>query len=642
MGISLISGGRKRPVLLVIAFVLVALLVVEGYRALSFYRDVTAGVDSLRTLRSRIDVDQLDRDEPALLADRRAIERAADHLEGARSFADSDPLLGVAGMLPVVGKQADGVKALVHAADQSAATGLDAVDLALAFARYEPDPQKTAIEEAVVFLDGQEEPLARTRASLDALVEARQDVPDGLIGPMDEGVQELDDALVELEALVRGYERAQGFLPELLGYYGERRYLLLPQNNTELFPSGGLISSYGILTINAGRLEKVELEYFGTLYERWQSQTHEYVEPPAPLKHYLKKNFSWALGEAGWYPDFTTTADLATDFVMRGGAPETDGTIAIDMFFMKELLGFLGPIKVPEYDITVDKDNFDEVALQYTRNEYYEPGQPKKAFLSYLAREVMTRLLTTPKDRWVDMLTLLDRMGRERHLQLDFNNEELTALSREYGFAGGLRSTATDYALIADTSVNSTKLNLILNTAAALSVSLTEDGAAHSNLTYKVQNPFPEWQAGRDPELVRALMLDGIYGCYLRVYVPRQARLQNVTLNGRGAGPEEVGLEFGRAVFGRYFRVNPGDEQSLSFEYESRDVVVRDGDDYVYTLQLRKQAGTDAVPVALNIDLPPGAELMSATVDGKAVESTAIETDLREDRLVEVRFKLPS
>ena len=62
----------------------------------------------------------------------------------------------------------------------------------------------------------------------------------------------------------------------------------------------------------------------------------------------------------------------------------------------------------------------------------------------------------------------------------------------------------------------------------------------------------------------------------------------------------------------------------------------------MYSLQLRKQAGTDAVPLALSIALQPGAELMSATVDGKAVEGTAIETDLREDRQVEVRFKLPS
>src|SRR5690606_1591435 len=191
----------------------VAVLVVEGYRAFSFYSDGNAGVDGLRTLRDRRDVDQLDRDEAALLSDRRAIEDAGKHLSDARSFADNDPMLKLAGILPIAGKQADGVTALVRAADQSARTGLHAVDLALAFARYEPDPEKTAIEEAVVFLEGQEEPLARTRASLNNLVAARAEIPDGLMGPMGDGVQELDDALVELEALVRGYERAQGLLP---------------------------------------------------------------------------------------------------------------------------------------------------------------------------------------------------------------------------------------------------------------------------------------------------------------------------------------------------------------------------------------------------------------------------------------------
>jgi hypothetical protein len=428
----------------------------------------------------------------------------------------------------------------------------------------------------------------------------------------------------------------------LLGYNGERHYLLLPQNNTELFPSGGLISSYGILTIEGGRLDGIDLEYFGTLYDRWQAETGDYVEPPAPLKNYMLHSYSWALGEAGWYPDFATTAALATDFVGRGGAPATDGTIAIDMFFMRELLAFMGPIAVPEYGVTVDAGNFDEVSLQYTRNEYYVPGEPKKAFLSYLAREVMARVLSAPKDRWVDLLGLLDRMGRERHLQLAFNDTALNALSDEYGFAGGLESAAADYVLIADTSVDSTKLNLILETSAELSVNLNADGSAQSSLVYTIANPFPEWQAGRDPDLVRALMLNGVYGSYLRIYVPEQAKLRNVMLNGRGAGAEQIDREFGRAVFGRYFRVKPGDEQAVSFEYESRNVVVRDGDAYVYTLELRKQAGTDAVPVELSIALPEGAELLGVTLDGEAMTGTAFTTDLGVDRWVEIRFRLRS
>ena len=59
----------------------------------------------------------------------------------------------------------------------------------------------------------------------------------------------------------------------------------MPQNDTELFPSGGLISSYAVVTFDRGEMKDVQLEYFGTLYDRWQAKTKEYIEPPAPLQH---------------------------------------------------------------------------------------------------------------------------------------------------------------------------------------------------------------------------------------------------------------------------------------------------------------------------------------------------------------------
>jgi hypothetical protein len=137
-------------------------------------------------------------------------------------------------------------------------------------------------------------------------------------------------------------------------------------------------------------------------------------------------------------------------------------------------------------------------------------------------------------------------------------------------------------------------------------------------------------------------MRDGVYGGYLRVYVPGQARLSAVSLDGQSVGTEQMTSEFGRAVFGRFYRVPGGRQTTVQFEYVTPNVVVRDGATLVYTLELRKQAGTDAMPVDLNIELPQGAELMAATVDGKPVSGTTIETDLKEDRQVEVRFKLPS
>ncbi|MPZ48146.1 MAG: DUF4012 domain-containing protein [Dehalococcoidia bacterium] len=626
-----------------VAFVLIllalVLLAIEAYRAYGFYRDVSESKDILLSIRDELDITELEDSEDGILVKRERLVRAAERLGAARAFVRTDPLITLGSLLPVAGDQVDGLKLLVAAAEESARTGVQATDVALAFARYERDPGRTSIEEAIGFLKGQEPAMAEVEAGLQRLQSIRRQVPGGLYGPLDRATTDLDTALARLEALVDGYNRAIGLLPELLGQAGPRRYLVLPQNNTELFPSGGLISSYGIVTFDGGRLVSMDLEYFGTLFDRWQSQTHEYIEPPAPLKNYLKYDYSWGLGEAGWYPDFPTTARLAAGFVAKGGAPPTDGIIAIDLKFVRALLELLGPVSVPDYGVTVTAENVEEVTLEQTRDEDYVPGTPRKAFLSHLARAVLTLIFTSPKDQWVDLLSLLDRMGRERHLQLNFNDANLQSLARGYSFDGALTKTDGDALLIADSSVNSTKLNLILQTRARLDLQLFSDGSVRSLLTYTIMNPLPEWRIGRDPRLVQTLMLDGVYGCYLRLYVHEQARLLDVRLQGRSVGPEQVDLELGRRVFGRFFPVLPGATASVQFLYETPGVA-QQGEDglYHYNLYVQKQAGTDAVPLDVHAVFDKGVRLTSISLDGNPASGASLQTDLRIDREIEIVF----
>src|SRR5690606_8022558 len=142
-------------------------------------------------------------------------------------------------------------------------------------------------------------PMEEVSAGLVALRAEHSALSDALIGPLGAAKVQLGDALAQLDSLVTGYERAHSFLPALLGYEGQRTYLVLPQNDTELFPSGGLSSSYGIATCRDGELGDMEFEYFETLFERWQDESDgEYIEPPVPLANYLKQDYSWGLGEA--------------------------------------------------------------------------------------------------------------------------------------------------------------------------------------------------------------------------------------------------------------------------------------------------------------------------------------------------------
>jgi hypothetical protein len=546
--------------------------------------------------------------------------------------------------LPIVGKQADGLTSLVQAAEDSTRTGLMASDVALAFAKQSDDPDLTSVQEALVFLDDQQTPMQDVQAGLETLQADYAALPGGLIGPLGNAKVQLGAALSKLDSLVTGYDRAQSFLPTLMGYEGQRIYLVLPQNDTELFPSGGLISSYGIATFTNGELNDMHFEYFEALFDRWQKQSGgEYVAPPAPLAHYLKQGYSWGLGESGWYPDFPTTANLALGFVQKGGGPTVDGTIAIDTYFIRTLLQEMGPVEVPSYNVTVDVNNFQELTLELTRDEWDVPVEQQKAFLSDLSEALLQRIFATPKEQWVDLLDVLQQMAKERHLQIYLNDPEMQALAVDYGLDGSIeRPENSDYLLAADTSVNSTKLNMILNTSLNVDVDLTHDGTAAKTLTYAIHNPFPDWAQGKDPELVARLMFDGMYGSYLRVYALDGSVLKDVRFGGQTVGAEAIEKEFGYTTYGRYFPVLPGTSASLEVSYETPGVVMANGNLRTYRLYVQKEAGTEATPLTLNLKLPEGAHVESVLLDGASYEGgLAIKTDLRTDRTIEVTYRLP-
>jgi hypothetical protein len=214
-------------------------------------------------------------------------------------------------------------------------------------------------------------------------------------------------------------------------------------------------------------------------------------------------------------------------------------------------------------------------------------------------------------------------------------------LTAEYHLDGSIAEQAGDFLLLADASVRSTKLNLILANSIRAQVQLS-DTDTESTVSYTTTNPFPEWQAGRDPRLVRALMLDGLYGSYLRLYAPSHSRLLDLRVDGQAAGAQQVDLELGKRVFARYVEVPPGETKTVEFRYRSEGVIEDLGDGWRrYRLHIQKEAGTDAIPVQLQFRLPDGSTLRSITLGG-VTSGLSIETDLRVDRDIEIIYRPPA
>ena len=138
-------------------------------------------------------------------------------------------------------------------------------------------------------------------------------------------------------------------LPGILGWDGPRRYLVLTQDPAELRPSGGLIGSYGIIAFDKGKITERRFLNVSPLDGK---NDYPFVRPPQELANYLLgPTQSWQLADAGWSPDFPTSAqDALRLYTNESGDARIDGVFAITTHTIDELLKVTGPISVPEYE----------------------------------------------------------------------------------------------------------------------------------------------------------------------------------------------------------------------------------------------------------------------------------------------------
>lgn len=621
---------------LTIALAALALVHYRGlYSEAEGARDLLlAAQESLRESRLDATAADLERAEADLTEAEAGFRRARDALSG-------DPLLRLLAWTPWLGGQVDAAREVLAMGEEASAIGLNGVAVAREYQAVRSQQDSRITEKAMTLLDNVEPHMTAINAALDSMLARRERLDgDSLLPPLRSAVVEVDKHRGELEELVDTYEEAAAFFPDFLGFEGPRTYLVLAQNNAELMATGGLISVYGTVTFNQGRVEEMTFADAIAFGERWQQETGEYVEPPAPLKHYLLKDYSWNLDVANWSPDFPTAARQALLFYEKGGGRPVDGVIGVNVSTLQELLSVTGPVTVEEYGVTVDTENALEVTEALTRTPL-EPQGDRKAFVAFLAEETLQRLMRLPSDRWTPLLDTLEELRDEREVLFYSLDPGLQAVVEKMKLDGGLRETPGDYLMLVEASVNSTKLNIVIDQEIDVGLTLDELGNAEKDVRVRYHNNLPSWEEGRDPDLVRRLMLDGLYGGYLRLFTAANSRPVGVQIDGAEAGPSEIGEEQGKSVFGRFFALPSGAAREVAFRCVTPAIVDLHGEIAEYRLLLQKQPGAAAAPLTVTVSLPPGAELVSLELDGRPLEGDGarVRTDLSRDREIVVRYR---
>jgi hypothetical protein len=630
---------RLKAALVLLAVASVAALVWVHYRPL--YQRANDARSLLLSAQDTLQQKQLDA-TPAELAEARSqLETAQQYFQSSRSALRRDPLVRLVHYVPWLGKQVSAAEDVLMMGRDASEIGLAGVAVAGEYSYVRNYESGNTSEKTMTLLDRVGPEMGRVSDALETLLADRNRIAaSGLLPPLKSALAEVDEHSAEISDLVETYNQAAAFFPDFLGFKGPRTYLVLAQNNAELLPTGGLISVYGVVTLKDGSVESMSFADAIAFGEDWQNRTHEYVEPPAPLKNYLLKDWSWSLDVSNWSPDFPTAAQQAEAFFERQGGSPVDGVIAINVDTLEQLLGVTGPVDVADYNVTVDPSNVLDTTEALTRTPL-EPGSDRKAFAAFLAEEMLHRLLYLPPDQWSPLLDTAEGFRDQKTVLFFSSDPAMESLAHQMKLDGALEETSGDYLMPVEASVNSTKLNIAIDKRIEMDVSLDDLGDAQSTVKLSYRNDLATWEQGRDPLLVQRLMLGGLYGGYLRLFTGPASRLLDVSIDGVSAGPEEIGSESGKGVFGRFFALPKGASREVAFSYVTPAVVDLTGETASYRLFIQKQPGTGAVPLTLHFMLPARAKLVSLDLDGKQLggDSLEVQTDLSRDREIVLTYE---
>jgi hypothetical protein len=441
---------------------------------------------------------------------------------------------------------------------------------------------------------------------------------------------------------------------DVLGYNGPRKYLFLFENNQEMRPTGGFIGSYGILDIGNGRVKKL---FVDDIYNP-DGQLKARVIPPGPIQ---KMSAVWTMHDANWFPDFPTSAEKVSWFYEKTGGPTVDGVIAITPELLLDLLEITGPIDMPEYDITIDANNFIEKTQQEVEVDYdKELNQPKK-FVADLTPKILDKVMS--ERGLISMMNTLKAFNNalsEKHLLLYSRNYNIQKLISDQKWSGEILNTDKDYLSVINTNINGYKTDGVIDETIDHKSEIGGDGSIIDTVSitrkHNGGNEKYDWW-------------NKVNGDWMRVYVPKDAKLLSVEGQTRETVPpaldyqslgfkkdpqlqaeedsslvdEKSGTkiydENNKTVFANWVYVSPGESTTITYKYAlpfkmSFDSLYHPADSFSVLYQ--KQSGSVGSKLVSQVSLPDSLKTIWRWPDNLKQDgnSLKLETILDTDKFV--------
>ncbi|MBI2195588.1 MAG: DUF4012 domain-containing protein [Candidatus Levybacteria bacterium] len=484
--------------------------------------------------------------------------------------------------------------------------------------------------------------------------EANLELSDALVSlKRVEGSRELSKAisakLKENSRLLNFVSSVQSVLPQLMGVGSKRNYLVLFQNNMELRPTGGFIGSYGILSLDKGKISSFTIS---DVYDA-DGQLKGHVEPPFPIRRYLPSEH-WYLRDSNFALDFPKAASAAAFFLKTETKQDIDGVMAIDVFFVQKLLVAMGDVRVPEYNETVTAENFFKLAVAHSQKDFFPGSTQKKDFLGALFRAMQQRFETKKDISYVALVKAIEESIASKDILLVSFSPTAQGVFTINNWSGSLwdqrqerKDVVNDFVGINEANLGVNKVNYFVTRKVSKNTIVNDEGEISSEVNISFENKSDgSWPGGN-------------YKNYLRIILPQGTVLSSVSIDGKEQETVEAvisplvyestgfkppkSLEVERTeqdaktVFGVLFNIPKGSKRTITFAYtipSKLDLLAS-----TYNLKIVKQPGVLSIPFEFYLSYPTSQEIISAS--GAIIrhkESASFEKDIISDEEISVKL----
>ncbi len=452
----------------------------------------------------------------------------------------------------------------------------------------------------------------------------------------------------KLDPLVSFSEDTLLTWPDILGFNGQRTYLILFQNNMELRPGGGFIGSYGLLSLSNGKINDFKVH---DVYDA-DGQLKKHIEPPFAVRRYLPQ-VHWYLRDSNFDVDFSRGAIASAMLLDEETSQKVDGVIGVDINFVKNLLSIIGPVNVPDYNETVTDQNLFQLTESHAEKNFFPGSTQKKDFLSSLFNAIQQKI-SSGKFSYLNLSEALINSVGQKHLLFAFNESNIQDVFSVNGLSSSIDETRpvedgniNDFIGINEANLGANKVNFFVDRSVLDSIKIGDDGIIKGSLNITYKNKSDGTWPGGD------------YKNYLRVILPKGSTLASIRINGKSqkivnavtdpslyeaknfkvpSGIEVEKLDEGdKTIFGFLVTVKMGETQSVQVDY-SEGTVYKLTDNFTYNLRILKQPGTEVYPFSLGVNYPSS----FAPVNDSAFKTTAsgisYTTNLEGDKDLSVIF----